>query len=228
MPTITDINGNLNYKIEEFGAYHMIGDDAYEPQRNNNFELHIYFDDNNSNGEDVRLRTVEKQIIINKDIAERTLILSTVSVGALNTNVSTIPISYGNTKVKFAGLPDVQDTSITYNDYIGKATERIITAWHAQVFNPMTQVIGRASVYKKRALLVETAPDGSNVRGWLVKGCFPTNLTFGEYSYQNGGQVRNIQMALTYDIMIPLDSDDASAWSGIRTTNDRPVYGMNG
>ena len=208
--TFNDINGNIDseYKILKHGAFHMIGDDAYEPQRNNNFEMHIYFDDDTG---DRQLTTVDKDIKIDKDIAETTLILSTVSVSSLTTQVGVIPISYGNTKVKFAGLPEVQDPQITYNDYIGKATERIITAWHKQVINFKNEVIGRASVYKKRALLVETAPDGTNARAWQLYGCFPTTVTFGEYSYQNGGQVRQINMTLTYDYMIPLDSTDAKS-----------------
>ena len=148
--TASDINGLLDseYQILKHGAFHMIGDDAYEPQRNNNFEFHIYFDNYNSNGEDVHLTTVDKSIDITKDEAEQTLILSTSSVGALNTQVSVIPIRYGNTEVKFAGLPTIQNATVNFNDFIGKATERIVTAWHKQVVDMKREVVGRASVYK--------------------------------------------------------------------------------
>lgn len=191
----TGVNG-YDYSLNKLGAYHMIGDDDYEPQRNNNFEVHIY----DLNG----LTSVDRGYSIPSDVAEESLTLSAVSVGQINTNVGVLSVAYGNTKVKFAGLPEVSDSDIVYNDYIGKSTERIIAAWHALVFNPKTEAIGRASVYKKPAILVETAPDGTRARAWQLNGCWPSNVQYGGYDY-NGGQTRQITMTLTYDIAIPMD-----------------------
>ena len=192
-----DYSGVADYSLRKLGAYHMIGDDDYEPQRNNNFEVHIY----GLSG----LLTIDKGIKIPQNIAEENLTLSAVSVGQINTNVGIITIPYGNTKVKYAGLPEISDSDIVYNDYIGKSTERIIAAWHGLVFNPKTETIGRASVYKKPGLLVETAPDGTRARVWQLKGCWPSNVQYGQYDY-NGGATRQITMTLTYDIAIPLDT----------------------
>lgn len=185
-----------DYGLRRLGAYHMIGNDDYEPQRNNNFEVHIYGLDN--------LFSVNTGIHVPADIAEESLTLSAVSVGQINTNVGVLTVPYGNTKVKYAGLPEISDSDIVYNDYIGKSTERIIAAWHAIVFNPMTETIGRASEYKKSALLIETAPDGSRARAWRLQGCWPSNVQYGAYDY-NGGATRQITMTLSYDIAIPLD-----------------------
>lgn len=195
---MADYSGVHDYDspLLQLGAYHMIGDDSYEPQRNNNFEVHIFGLDG--------LTTVDKGYKISASEAEQSLTLSAVSVGQINTNVGVITIPYGNTKVKFAGLPEISDSDIVYNDYIGKSTERIIAAWHKQVFDPKTQKIGRASVYKKEANLVETAPDGTHARTWLLKGCWPSNVQYGAYDY-NGGATRQITMTLSYDIAIPLD-----------------------
>lgn len=201
-----DRNG-MNYPLRQIGAYHMIGDDSYEPQRNNNFEIHIYelnnlvyVDGSNNNNP------------INQTNAQECLTLSAVSVGALNQEVSIIEVPYGNTKVKYAGLPSVGNSDIVYNDYIGKDTERIINAWHGLVFNPETEKIGRASEYKKPAILIETAPDGSSSRVWQLRGCFPSTVNYGDYDY-NGGAVRQIRMTLTYDAMVPLKSSDAQTYT---------------
>jgi len=194
---MADYSGVAEYTLKKLGAYHMIGDDEYEPQRNNNFEIHIYGLDG--------LTTVDKGIEIDRDIAEDALTLSAVSVGQINTNVGVITIPYGNTKVKFAGLPEISDSDIVYNDYIGKSTERIIAAWHKLVFDPKNETIGRASQYKKPAILVETAPDGTRARVWQLKGCWPSNVQYGGYDY-NGGATRQITMTLSYDIAIPLDT----------------------
>lgn len=194
---ISRINGMRNdISLKQIGAYHMIGDDDYEPQRNNNFEIHIYFDE--------PLKTIDQGREISINIAQDSLTLSAVSVGQVATDVGIIEVPYGNTKVKFAGLPSVSNSDIVYSDYIGKATERIIAAWHGLVFDPKTQKIGRASVYKKPALLIETAPDGSQARAWQLKGCWPTHVQYGSYDY-NGGTTRQITMTLAYDIAIPLD-----------------------
>lgn len=189
-------SGVADYSLNKLGAYHMIGNDDYEPQRNNNFEVHIYGLND--------LKTVDKGIKIPQDIAEECLTLSAVSVGQVNTNVGIITIPYGNTKVKYAGLPEISDSDIVYNDYIGKATERVIAAWHGLVFNPKTEKIGRASQYKKPGILIETAPDGTRARVWQLKGCWPSNVQYGAYDY-NGGATRQITMTLTYDIAVPLD-----------------------
>lgn len=189
-------DGVNNIEVMKIGAYHMIGDDDYEPQRNNNFEVHIYGLND--------LVTIDKGIKIDQSVAEESLTLSAVSVGQINTNVGILTVPYGNTKVKYAGLPEISDSDIVYNDFIGKSTERIIAAWHALVFNPKTEAIGRASVYKKPGILIETAPDGTRARAWQLKGCWPSNVQYGQYDY-NGGATRQITMTLTYDIAIPLD-----------------------
>lgn len=185
------------YTLDKLGAYHMIGQDDYEPQRNNNFEVHIYGLNN--------LRTVDTKMNVPQDIAEQSLTLSAVSVGQINTNVGILTIPYGNTKVKYAGLPEISDSDIVYNDYIGKSTERVIAAWHSLVFDPKTEKIGLASSYKKRALLIETAPDGTRARAWELQGCWPSNVQYGAYDY-NGGATRQITMTLTYDVALPLDN----------------------
>lgn len=185
------VSGVADYSVKRIGAYHMIGDDDYEPQRNNNFEIHIYGLNN--------LKTIDKENKISTNIAQDCLTLSAVSVGQINTDVGIIEVPYGNTKVKFAGLPSISNSDIVYSDYIGKATERVIAAWHGLVFNPKTEKIGRASEYKKPALLIETAPDGTAARVWQLKGCWPSNVQYGAYDY-NGGAVRQITCSLTYDI----------------------------
>jgi hypothetical protein len=184
------------YGVRKIGAYHMIGEDEYEPQRSNNFEIHIY-DLNN-------LVTVDGEIVVDQGTAQECLTLSAVSVGQINTNVGILEVPYGNTKVKYAGLPQISDSDVVYNDYIGKSTERIISAWHGLVFNPKTEAVGRASDYKKPAILIETAPDGTQARVWQLKGCWPSNVQYGAYDYNNGA-TRQITMTLTYDIAIPLD-----------------------
>ena len=61
-------SGVNEYNLNKVGAYHMIGNDDYEPQRNNNFEIHIYGLNN--------LRTVDGKMKVPQDVAEESLTLS--------------------------------------------------------------------------------------------------------------------------------------------------------
>lgn len=201
--TNSDYSGYLSdYSVKELGAYHMIGDDAYEPQRTNNFELHVYFDDDDSR----KLRTIDQMREINSSEAENVLILSTVSVSGLGTQSTTIEVAHMNTRIKFAGVPTYNDLTVNFYDFIGKSTERILSAWYGQVHNAKSQIVGRKSIYGKRALLVETAPDGSMARAWQIFGMFPTNYSLGDYSAETN-ETRKVQLTLNCDYYYPIDSD---------------------
>lgn len=191
MPTAN----SSSFQPYQFGAYHMIGNDNWEPQRTNNFEVHIYGL--------TSLVSADKSLKMPSNSGQY-LTLATKSVGALGIDVSPITIDYGNNAINFAGKPSYNNISITFNDYVGIETERIIAAWHRLVYDPKTQKIGRASVYKKSAHLLEFSPDGAFRKCWELKGCFPTTVSYGAYD-QSGGSVREIEVTLSIDYALPLD-----------------------
>lgn len=184
-----------DYQPYQFGAYHMIGVDEWEPQRTNNFEIHIY-------GLDA-LTSAHKGLKMPSN-AGQFLTLATKDVGDLGISVDPISVDYGNNAVKFAGKPSYDSISINFNDFVGIETERIIAAWHRLVYDPQTQKVGRASAYKKSAHLLEFSPDGAYRKCWKLLGCFPTSVSYGGYD-QGGGSVRNISVTLSIDYAIPLD-----------------------
>jgi hypothetical protein len=186
---------NSSFRPYQFGAYHMIGNDNWEPQRTNNFEIHIYNLD--------QLTSVQKSIKMPAN-SGKFLTLATASVGDLGMSIPTIDVDYGNNKVHFAGKPDYNTLQIVFNDFVGLETERIIAAWHKQVYDPNTQKIGRASIYKKPAHLLEFSPDGDYRKAWELYGCFPTDISYGGYD-QQGGNTRQITMTLSIDYALPLD-----------------------
>lgn len=185
---------NSPYKPYQPGTYHMIGNDNWEPQRTNNFELHIYGLNN--------LVSADKGLKMPSN-ADKFLTLCTQSVGDLGVQIGTHTIEYGNNSLNFAGKPSYGALSVTFNDYVGLETERIIAAWHRLVYDPKTQQIGRASVYKKSAHLLEFSPDGDYRKCWEIKGAFPTDVSYGGYD-QSGG-LRQISVTVSIDYAIPLD-----------------------
>lgn len=179
----------------QLGTYHMAQSNDFEPQRNNNFEVQI----TGLSG----LTTVDKGRAISSN-AGNLITLSVASYSAPQINVSPINVSYGNNKIKFAGLPEFPDSSIVLNDYIGIGVEKILSAWQKLVYDPKTQKVGLASEYKKDAYLIEYAPDGTQARQWRLVGCWPSQLQLGDFN-QEGNTVRQVTITLTYDYVIPLD-----------------------
>lgn len=186
---------NSSFRPYQYGAYHMIGNDNWEPQRTNNFEIHIYGLDS--------LTSADKGLSMPSN-AGKFLTLSTNSVGDLGVNINALDVDYGNNRIHFAGKPDYSTISLSFNDFVGLETERIIAAWHKLVYNPKTQQIGRASVYKKPAHLLEFSPDGDYIKCWELHGCFPTSVSYTGYN-QSSADIRKISVTLSIDYAIPLD-----------------------
>ena len=188
------------------GAQHMVGKDIYEPQRTNNFEIQFP-----SLGILVSAGTGKNGTGSMKftDPGNK-ITLSVKSVGELSQSIDAIPIAYGNNAIKFAGKPNLNNISIGINDFIGMDTERILEAWSSLVYNKYTQAVGRASIYKTDAYLLEYAPDGTNVKVWKLEGCWPGTITYGGFN-QEGGSAREISMDLNVDFAYALDYENNDA-----------------
>lgn len=191
---------NNPFKPITLGAQHMVGKDIYEPQRTNNFEIQFP-----ALGTLVSAGTGEegKGDMTFTDPGNK-ITLSVKSVGDLQQSIDAIAVQYGNNAIKFAGKPTLNNINIGINDFIGMDTERILEAWSSLVYNKYTQAVGRASVYKTDAYLLEYAPDGSNVKVWKLEGCWPGSITYGGFN-QDGGSTREITMTLEVDFAYALD-----------------------
>lgn len=187
---------NLTFQPIALGAHHMVGKDIYEPQRTNNFEIQFP-----ALAEQVTQSATGGMQF--SDVGNK-ITLSVKSVGDLSQSIDAITVGYGNNAIKFAGKPTLNNISIGINDFIGMDTERILEAWSSLVYNKYTQEVGRASIYKTDAYLLEYAPDGTNVKVWKLEGCWPGTITYGGFS-QDGGSTREITMDLHVDFAYALD-----------------------
>lgn len=190
----------INKSVLKPGAYHMINDSGFEPQRNNNFEVQICGLTN--------LTSMDSGIPIgDSSRASELITLSVATYSAPQINITPITVAYGNNKVKFAGVPEFPESSIVLNDFIGVNIERILSSWYKLVYNPKTELIGKAVDYKKWAYLIEYSPDYSVNRQWQLAGCWLSSLQLGEFN-QEGGSVRQVTCTLQYDYALPLDPDN--------------------
>lgn len=189
---------SLNYTL---GTYHMVGKDSFEPQRTNNFELQItglneYFEfDSNDKG-------IGKNKLASN--VSNNLTLSVSDFSAPNFEVSALEVPYANNKVKYAGVPNFGGGSITFNDFLGIDTEKILVSWYKEVYNVRSQRIGRASKYKRTAYLIEYDPSGESARVWQLNGCWISSIDLGSFS-QGSNDVRKISCTFQYDNCYPTD-----------------------
>jgi hypothetical protein len=179
----------------KLGFYHGIGQDDWEPQRTNNFEIQFP-----NLGQ---LFTIDQGLALPGNASDL-LTLSVKSVSYPSTNIDKLTISYGNNSVNFAGRPNYGDVAIVVNDFIGIQSERILMGWSGLVYNPKTQVIGWASQYKRDGYLLEFAPDGTSVRRTQLRGCFPGTVAPGNFS-NDDNSLREISVTFYCDVAIPLD-----------------------
>lgn len=187
------------------GTNHMVNNYNYEPQRTNNYEVQIVGLEG--------IKDMYGSTISQSMNASEIITLSTASFEAPNITISPITVRYGNNSIKFAGVPEFPDSSIVLNDYIGVNTEKILSAWFSQAYNPVTEEIGYAAEYKKTAFLIEydsKYATGSKKydyqsRVWKMEGCWLANLQLGSFSAE-GGAVRQITATMVYDCVKPLDA----------------------
>ena len=180
----------------KLGAYHMIGQDDWEPQRTNNFEVQFP-----NLGQ---LFSIDQELALPGNASDL-LTLSVKSVDYPSTNIDKLTVSYGNNSINFAGKPSYGDVSIVVNDYIGIQTERIIMAWSALVYNPKNETVGWASQYKRDGYLFAYSPDGKIARKTQLRGCFPGTVQPGSFS-NDDNSIREISVTFYCDVAIPLDS----------------------
>lgn len=170
---------------------------SLEPVRNNNFE--VYIPGLGSSEEEFRL--------------------SVASYSAPQINISTIQASYGNDKVKFAGLPEFPDSTIVLNDYITMDTLTALQAWSNEVYNPKDATIGYAFKYKKYGYLMEYTSKGEFLRQWILQGIWPSSINLGDYN-QEGGQIRQITVTMVYD-KIYLDDNSKNYLKSMRSGRNK-------
>lgn len=160
---------------------HLSANRRYEPQRTNNFQVTIFGLPGGAG-------------------AAKELTMAVSTFQKPNITNEAIEVPHGNSKVKFAGKTEFTGAeTLEVIDYIGADIERIVVDWHKQVYDPDTDNIGFAQDYKKKAQIIEFAPDGTMERTWVLLGVFPTGVNYGDTLNYEGNETKKIQLTLSYD-----------------------------
>lgn len=180
----------------QIGTYHLADNpQLYEVQRNNNFEFIVTDLDNILRAG--AIGTEKNAKIAN---AQEVLRLSVTKASVPHFTQEVVPVKRGNSTLKYAGVPQFGDGSLSFNDFIGADTKSVLMAWQNMSYNVRTEKVGSLDVtpYKKDCYLIEYTPDYRKVRTWRLYGCWISSLTEGEYTAEDGGK-HNIDCTIQYD-----------------------------
>lgn len=178
-----------NYALNPI-AIGLHNNTLYEPQRSNHFEVYIYLPAILCDGDAAKIETWRKYIT-----------LATTDFSLPNITVSPIQIPYGNTKINLAGQVEFGGAdTLTCVDFIGADVEGILYAWQNLVYNPETSQIGWAYNYKTDAKVLEYSGDGECLSSWILRGVWPSAVTYGDSLTKGDSSIKNVSVTMSYDL----------------------------
>jgi hypothetical protein len=107
----------------------------------------------------------------------------------------------------FAGKAEFDDGQITVHDYIGAHTKEILLAWQRKAYDVRTEKVGLASDYKRDCYLLEYTPDYQLVRTWVLRGCWVSKISEGNYDHDTA-ENKTLDVSIVYDKAY-IDTSDA-------------------
>lgn len=165
--------------IKSGGPGHLSTRD-FEVQRANQFEVSFTF-----------------PALLKADATELTMMVESFPLPKFSNEP--IELSYGNRKVKVAGVASWENGDLVVRDAINKDTETLLRRWQKLVYEPKTDAIGWADDYKGTVNVHEYSPDGTTkTRTWTLIGVWPSSINFGDLGYDTN-EKKVISATLSYD-----------------------------
>lgn len=135
------------------------------------------------------------------------LSVKTITVPHFSNNP--IEVRRGNSIVKFADIPNWNSGNLTIQDFVGLRVKEILMAWQALVYDPYTDIQGRAADwvdnngeehkgYKFDCTLAEYSPDFALIRTWKMRGCWIKSLEESNFDVEGTGG-RELTAGIEFD-----------------------------
>lgn len=115
-----------------------------------------------------------------------------------------IAIPHGNEEVFIAGKAKFEAGELVIMDDVNSDAFNALTSWRESVYTPSDGNIQLAGNYKKDGTIKQYMPDGNPVRAWKLVGCWPTKLTPGNLSHDEGSGFMKISCTIRYDKAYPV------------------------
>jgi hypothetical protein len=171
------------------GTNHMLGQDAYVPVMQQNFEIRIYNMDGTT-----------------PDEFSDVLTLSTKEIAEISEDQEEIPVHYANGYVKYPGKVTYGTVNWTLNCFTSPNVLEALRAWRAKCYNTTTEAMGKPTVYMRQVYFIKYSGDGQVLDVIKCPGTWIKNLNNGAMN-QEGGIV-NVQVELVISKVIYLRPED--------------------
>ena len=136
-------------------------------------------------------------------LLEDSLRLTCNNVSMPSIEVEEATIDRMHTKYKVAGSKvKYGDVTLKFYDFVDNLAANSIAAWHAQVFDPATTLMGYPVGYKRDITLLIYGPDHSIIESWLFQGAWPKNITRQGLDWKNGNGTQDVTLVLSIDAAI--------------------------
>lgn len=159
------------FKPLYLGTNHMLGQDAYVPVLQQNFEIRIYNMDGSS-----------------PDEFSDVLTLSTKEIGEISEEQDIITVHYGNGVIKFPNKVTYGDVPWTLNCFTSPNVLEALRAWRAKCYNTVTEAMGKPTDYMRVCYFIKYGGDGTVLDVIKCPGTWIRNLSNGAMN-QEGGMV---------------------------------------
>jgi len=112
-----------------------------------------------------------------------------------------VEISWINTTRYLAGKTKWNPLPITMHDPIAPSGAQQMTEWLRLVYDNVSGRAGYADFYKRNLQLKMLDPVGTVIELWDIVGVFPTEINFGDLTYEDGTPVE-ISCTLRFDTAV--------------------------
>lgn len=119
-----------------------------------------------------------------------------------------IAVNYANKTINVAGRVSFGTMQIVVRDVIKKDTELQLTKWAESILSVKKGTRGSIEKYKVNVEVIPLSPNGDSGRPSIARGCFPTEISWGDLSYDNTG-IRTLSITLSVD-----DFARKEVWTG--------------
>jgi hypothetical protein len=108
--------------------------------------------------------------------------------------------AYFFTTRKYASRFTINETSITIKDYVSNNTALALWNWWLSVGDAQLGSLRSPADYKKNAELISTDGRGNAINTWILEGCWPSAMEFGDLDY-SGTDIVQMNVTITTDMV---------------------------
>jgi hypothetical protein len=123
-------------------------------------------------------------------------------IGAVTLEQTAVALNHINVQRYVKGKTKWSTIQFTLFDPITPSGAQAVMEWVRLGHESVTGRDGYSDFYKKDITFNVLGPVGDIVSEWIVKGAVITNVTFGEYNWDDDGQAVNIQVTVQPDYCI--------------------------